>query len=187
MDSESQFNLGRTSEITRDEIKFSKFIGRLRHRFSILFDQLLEIQLSLKGIMTRAEWKEIRKDVRYDFAEDNHFSELKQMEILQGRVQVLTEIDAYVGKYFSTNWIRKNVLFQTEDDIKQLDAEMAKEGPIEPVDPSMVKEPPDKAESYLVDPELDSMFEELILDLREAAQSFQTINSDNDEGEQNHD
>ena len=127
MEAENQFNLGRASEITRDEVKFNKFVMRLRSRFAILFNELLEIQLALKGVITRAEWKEMKQDIHYDYQEDNHFTELKDTEIMQGRLQQLGEIDSYVGRYFSADWVRKNVLRMSEEDIKteqkQMDAE----------------------------------------------------------------
>jgi len=127
MDSENQFNLGRASEITRDELKFNKFVMRLRNRFSILFSDLLEIQLALKGVITRGEWKEMKQDIFYDFQEDNHFTELKDTEIMQGRLQILGEVDNFVGKYFSEDWIRKNVLRMTEEEIKDEQKQIDKE------------------------------------------------------------
>jgi len=127
MEAENQFNLGRSSEITRDEVKFNKFVMRLRSRFSILFDELLEIQLALKGVITRAEWKEMKQDIHFDFQEDNHFTELKDTEIMQGRLQILGEIDSYVGRYFSGDWVRKNVLRMTEQDIKDEQKQIDKE------------------------------------------------------------
>ena len=127
MESENNFNIGRSSEITRDEVKFNKFIMRLRSRFSILFDELLEIQLALKGVLTRAEWKEMKQDIHFDFQEDNHFTELKDTEIMQGRLQILGEIDSYVGRYFSGDWVRKNVLRMTEQDIKDEQKQIDKE------------------------------------------------------------
>ena len=128
MEAENQFNLGRASEITRDEIKFSKFVLRLRARFTSLFDDLLEIHLALKGITTRAEWKEIKQDIFYNFQEDNHFTELKDSEIMTERLRMLGEIDSYVGKYFSEEWVRKNVLRMTEDEIKDTDKQIKDEG-----------------------------------------------------------
>ena len=127
MDAENQFNLGRASEITRDELKFNKFVMRLRNRFSILFSDLLEIQLALKGVITRGEWKEMKQDIHYDFQEDNHFTELKETEIMQGRLQILGEVDNFVGKYFSEDWIRKNVLRMTEEEIKDEQKQIDKE------------------------------------------------------------
>jgi len=127
MDAENQFNLGRASEITRDELKFNKFVMRLRNRFSILFSDLLEIQLALKGVITRGEWKEMKQDIHYDFQEDNHFTELKDTEIMQGRLQILGEVDNFVGKYFSEDWIRKNVLRMTKEEIKDEQKQIDKE------------------------------------------------------------
>ena len=117
MEAEVNFNIGRSTEISRDEIKFQKFINRIRNKFAVLFDQLLEIHLALKGVMTRAEWKEIQNSLTYNFANDNHFEELKQAEIMTERLRLLGEIDPLVGKYFSMSWVRKNVLRMTEDEI----------------------------------------------------------------------
>jgi len=128
MESEGQFNLGRASEITRDELKFSRFISRLRRKFSDLFFICLEKQILLKGVMTRAEWNEIKDDIYFDFLEDNHFSELKEGEILRERLGILQDIDQYTGKYFSQKWIRKNVLRMTDEDIKEIEDEIADEG-----------------------------------------------------------
>jgi hypothetical protein len=127
LEADTGFSLGRASEITRDELKFSKFISRLRSRFSHLFDKLLETQLVLKGICNRAEWEQIKEEIYYDFITDAHFSELKDTEIMKERLMLLSDIDNYVGKYFSIAWIRKNVLQQTEDDIDQMNKEMAEE------------------------------------------------------------
>lgn len=132
LESDGQFNLGRASEITRDELKFSKFIGRLRYRFSELFHILLEKQLLLKGVITKEEWKEIKSKVTYDFHEDNHFTELKNAEILRERLNTLRELDEYVGRYYSMEWVRKNVLMQTEDEIDEIDKQMDKEGEQDP-------------------------------------------------------
>ena len=128
MESEGQFNLGRASEITRDELKFSRFISRLRRKFSDVFFICLEKQILLKGVMTRAEWNEIKDDIYFDFLEDNHFSELKEGEILRERLGILQDIDQYTGKYFSQKWIRKNVLRMTDEDIKEIEDEIADEG-----------------------------------------------------------
>ena len=127
LQSDNGFSLGRASEITRDELKFSKFIGRLRLRFSHLFDRLLETQLLLKGICTKAEWQAIKEEVSYDFINDMHFSEMKEVEILKERLSILGDIENYSGKYFSKQWIRKHVLRQTEDDIEEIDKQMEEE------------------------------------------------------------
>jgi hypothetical protein len=125
LESDAQFNLGRASEINRDELKFAKFIGRLRNRFSELFHILLERQLLLKGIITQKEWNDIKGLIRYDFIEDNHFSELRDAEVLQNRLQLLQDVDQFVGQYFSKKWIQKNVLYQTEEEIEEIEQEIA--------------------------------------------------------------
>ena len=130
LEPDGQFSLGRQGEITRDEVKFAKFIERLRDRFSQLFDNLLEIQLLLKGVMTREEWKDMKNDIKYDFQRDNYYAEIKEQDMLNNRLSVLGIVDAYVGKYYSVEWIRKNILRQTEDEIKEMDQQMAAEGEI---------------------------------------------------------
>jgi hypothetical protein len=128
LESDNGFSLGRASEITRDELKFSKYISRLRLRFSHLFDKLLETQLVLKGICTKAEWQQLKEEIYYDYITDAHFAELKETEIMKERMMLLSDVDNYTGKYFSVSYIRKKVLRLTEDDIKQMDKEMAEEG-----------------------------------------------------------
>jgi hypothetical protein len=123
----TSFNLGRASEITRDEVKFGKFVGRLRHRFSYLFRDLLRVQLILKGIIKEEDWVAIRDRIRYVWAKDSHFMELKNSEIMKERFEVLGTAQDYVGEYYSKNYIRKNILQQTEDQIKELDKQMASE------------------------------------------------------------
>ena len=128
LEAEVNFNIGRSTEISRDEIKFQKFINRLRNKFAVLFDNLLEIQVVLRGIMTRAEWQEAKNSITYNFTNDNHFEELKEAEIMEGRLRLLSEIDPLVGKYFSTTWVRKNVLKMTEDEIEIMSREIEIEG-----------------------------------------------------------
>ncbi len=140
LEPENGFSLGRTSEITRDEIKFSRFISRMRNRFSMLFDKVLEKQLILKGVITPEDWPVIQANIRYDFMEDNHFEEMKNTEILQNRLQVVRDIDEYVGKYYSQDWVRKNLLQQSEDDIKEIDDQIAQESESE--QDEMGDEPP---------------------------------------------
>jgi hypothetical protein len=140
LESDNGFSLGRASEITRDELKFGKFISRLRLRFSHLFDKLLETQLLLKGVCTRKEWEQMREEISYDFQSDAHFTELKNVEIMKERLGILSDIDNYVGKYFSIAYIRKNVLQQSEDDIKEIDEQMQEEAANQEEVP--VEEPP---------------------------------------------
>lgn len=124
LESDGQFNIGRSSEITRDEVKFSKFVDRLRNRFGHLFDNLLEIQLALKGVMTREEFRVLKNSIKYDFMKDNHFSEMKEQEILNSRLNTLQQIDIYVGKYYSQNWIQKNVLRMSSEEIEEIGKEI---------------------------------------------------------------
>jgi hypothetical protein len=134
LESDTGFSLGRASEISRDEIKFGKFIRRLRARFSILFDKILEKQLILKGVIAPEEWAAIQSAIRYDYMVDNHFEELKESEMLQNRLQILRDIDEYKGEYFSKNWIRKKVLFMNEDEIEDIDKQIDDEKQNEPDD-----------------------------------------------------
>ena len=124
---ETGFNLGRSSEITRDEIKFNKFVQRIRKKFSNIFLDTLRVQLILKGVINPEDWEDIKQNVRFDFIRDNYFSELKDTEILQGRLNTLQTIDQFVGKYYSIEWVRKNILQQSDDDIKQIDKQVAED------------------------------------------------------------
>jgi hypothetical protein len=128
LEPEGTFSMGRSGEISRDEIKFAKFIERLRDRFTHLFDNLLEIQLLLTGVMTREEWKDMKNDIKYSFQRDNYYSEIKEQDMINNRLAVLGIVDAYVGKYYSVEWIRKNILRQTEEEIQEMDKQMAAEG-----------------------------------------------------------
>ena len=127
LEPENMYSFGRVSEMTRDELRFSKFIRRLRTRFSILFDTVLEKQLILKGILTPEEFKEIKDFIRYDFMKDNYFEELKQMEILREKISTLRDVEDNVGRYFSREWVQKNVLFMSDDDIKDMKKDIDKE------------------------------------------------------------
>ena len=118
---ETGFNLGRSSEITRDEIKFNKFVQRIRKKFSNLFLDALRVQLILKNIINPDDWDEIKGNIRFDFMRDNYFAELKENEILQGRLNTLQAIDQYVGKYYSIEWVKKNVLQMSDEDIKEIE------------------------------------------------------------------
>jgi hypothetical protein len=122
------FSLGRTAEITRDELKFSKFVERLRSKFSTLFDELMQRQLALKGICSVDEWKEMKEFIHYDFLKDNNFTELKEAELMATRLQLMNQIDPYVGTYFSKAWVKKHVLQFDEEGIERMNAELAAEG-----------------------------------------------------------
>ena len=121
------FNLGRSAEITRDEVKFTKFVGRLRRRFSHLFLKALEKQLVLKGIISEIDWPELKNDINFDFTIDNHFEEFKDAEVMNNRLQLLNNIMPFIGRYYSDMWVRKNVLQQTEEEIAEMMDEMSEE------------------------------------------------------------
>ena len=121
------FNLGRSSEISRDELKFTKFVGRLRKKFTELFNDLLRTQLIIKGVIAETEWPMVRDSIFYDFLQDGHFAELKNSEMMRERLNLAREVRDYVGKYYSVNYVRRNILKQTESEIKKMDAEIKKE------------------------------------------------------------
>lgn len=123
------FSLGRTSEITRDELKFMKFINKLRDRFSLLFDDLLGKQLTLKGVCTLEEWEKFKQDIHYDFIKDNNFAELKEAELLETRINLLSKIEPYINNFFSKVWVQKNVLRMEEEEIKEMEKEMQEQQP----------------------------------------------------------
>lgn len=127
LEQESQFSLGRSSEITRDEVKFQRFVNKVRSRFSELFMHALKTQLILKGIITRDDWNTIKEEIGIDFLKDTYFAELKEAEIIRERVNTLRELDEYVGKYYSVEWVRKNILQQTDEDIEDIDQQIEDE------------------------------------------------------------
>ena len=127
MDGEGGFNLGRSSEILRDEVKFSKFVARLRKRFSTLFNDLLKTQCLLKNICTPEDWEIISEHIQYDFLYDNHFTELKDAELLNERLTMVAAAEPYVGKYFSQDYLRRKILRQTDEEILEQDKIMKKE------------------------------------------------------------
>lgn len=127
LEQEQQFTLGRSTEISRDEIKFKKFIDRLRKRFSDMFNQLLRTQLILKGIITAQDWNDWKTYIAYDYIEDNYFSELKESEMMRERFEMLGTVDEYAGKYVSIEWIAKNVLKMDDDSMKEMEDQIAAE------------------------------------------------------------
>ena len=142
MDGEGGFNLGRSSEILRDELKFTKFVGRLRKRFSNMFNDILKTQLILKNIITPEDWEVMSEHIQYDFLYDNHFSELKDAELLNERLSMVATAEPYVGRYFSQDYVRRKILRQTDVEIIEQDALIKKEikkgiipDPNAPVDP----------------------------------------------------
>ena len=127
MESESCFNLGKAAEITRDEVKFTKFVQRLRKRFTSVFNDILKTQLVLKGIIVIEDWAKIKEHIQYSFLKDGYFAELKHAELLRERVALANEISPYVGKYYSIEYVRKNVLRQSDEDIIDIDNQIADE------------------------------------------------------------
>jgi len=127
LEPQTGFSLGRSTEITRDELKFMKFIERLRSKFTLIFDELMERQLALKGICSVDEWLELKQKIHYDFLKDNNFAELKNAELLTTRLQIMQQIDPYVGVYFSKDWIRKKVLNMNEEEIGEILAQIEQE------------------------------------------------------------
>ena len=125
--SDALFSLGRATEVTRDEVKFAKFISRIRGKFGTLFIKILERQLVLKQIMSIEDFQNIAADIKFEFAKDNYFSELKDAEVLQNRAAVANDMTPLVGKYYSNEWLRKNVLHQTDDDIEENDKQIEEE------------------------------------------------------------
>lgn len=121
------FSLGRSSEITRDEIKFNKFIERLRKRFSVVFAETLKLQLILKGIINLEDWNNIVQDVRFDFQEDNNFAEMRDTDIMMNRLNVVQSMEQFVGKYYSQEYIRRFILRQSEEEIKDIDSQIESE------------------------------------------------------------
>ena len=142
MDGEGGFNLGRSSEILRDELKFTKFVGRLRKRFSNMFNDMLKTQLILKNIITPEDWEIMSEHIQYDFLYDNHFSELKEAELMNERLTMVQAAEPYVGRYYSQDYIRRKILRQTDIEILEQDKLIKKEieagiipDPNAPVDP----------------------------------------------------
>jgi hypothetical protein len=127
LESQTGFTLGRTAEITRDELKFMKFIEKLRSKFTLIFDELMERQLALKGICSVDEWNELKQTIHYDFLRDNNFAEMKNSELISSRLQIMQQIDPYVGTYFSKDWIRKKVLNMNEEEIQEIADEINQE------------------------------------------------------------
>ena len=120
--------IGKTTEVTRDEVKFNKFINRLRNKFSRIFDDALRVQLALKGICTTEEWDEFKEAIYYDFKKDNNFVEMREAELIRERVLTATQLDPFIGKYYSSKWVKKNVLRMTDEEIEEMEKEIEEEG-----------------------------------------------------------
>ena len=154
MDGEGGFNLGRSSEILRDEVKFSKFVARLRKRFSYMFNDMLKTQLILKNIITPEDWNIMEEHIQYDFLYDNHFAELKDTELLTERLTMVQTAEPYVGKYFSQDYLRRNILRQTDQEIIEQDKLIKKE-----IDSGIIPDP------ATIDPETGMPFQDPSMDL----------------------
>ena len=158
-DDNKGFNLGKTTEVLRDELKFTKFIGRLRKRFSNLFHDILKDQLVLKGIITPEDWDDMEEHIQYDYLFDNHFNELKELEMMTQKVNVVTTMDPFVGKYFSSEYIRKQILGQTDQEYKDMDKQIKKD--IKngiALDPAMMNQfDAMERENVAFQPEIDSL------------------------------
>ena len=127
MESENGFNIGKAAEITRDELKFTKFIQRLRKRFTQVFQDILKTQLVLKGIITIEDWQKIKEHIQYDYLKDGYFAELKNAEMLRERLSLANEVSPYIGKFYSVEYVRKYVLRQSDEDIIEIDNQIADE------------------------------------------------------------
>jgi hypothetical protein len=127
LQTEQTYSIGRATEITRDEVKFSKFISRMRAKFSTLFLKCLEKQLVLKGVVTVEDWKVMSQQIKFDFAKDNYYEELKETDVLNSRLQVASQLTPYIGKYYSHGWIRSNIFKQSDEDRQEMDAQIQEE------------------------------------------------------------
>jgi hypothetical protein len=125
LEQEQQFSLGRATEISRDELKFQKFIDRLRNRFANMFYDILKKQLIIKNIITEDDWNTWKNKLTVDYSRDNHFTELKEAELLREKIQSLDQVSQYVGEYFSKQWVQKNILLMDDDTIENMDKEIA--------------------------------------------------------------
>ena len=127
MEAENNFSLGRSTEITRDELKFTKFVQRIRKKFTPLFTDMLKTQLVLKGVISLEEWDRMKEHIQYDFLQDGHFAELKKAELLNDKVQTLQSIEPYIGQFFSKKWVQKNVLQMTDSEIDEMSRQLEDE------------------------------------------------------------
>jgi hypothetical protein len=129
LEQQGGLNFGRSAEINRDELKFSKFVSRLRRKFGVMFDDLLNTQLILKNIITEEDWKNIKDDLMYDFAQDAYYTESKNQELLRSRVEVLNGMSSYIGTLFSKAYVQKKVLMLTDEEIETIETDLQLETP----------------------------------------------------------
>ncbi len=155
-DDNKGFNLGKTTEVLRDELKFTKFIGRLRKRFGELFHDILKTQLILKGVIAPEDWDDMEEHIQYDFLFDNHFNELKEQEMMLQRVNVVAQMDPFLGKYFSVDYIRRQILQQTEKEMKEMDKQIKGD-----IDSGLAMNPADMNTFDMMDRQNDAFAPEL--------------------------
>ena len=163
LEAENGFSLGRSTEITRDELKFTKFVQRIRKKFTPLFTDILKTQLLLKGVIAPDDWKNIQEHIQYDWMADGHFSELKEAELINDRIQTLDAIQSYVGTFFSKEYVLKNVLHMTDHEIQTMRDQIATEAEKDPLDGGVPNDGGDGVMRYptdpsgmAVDPEMDA-------------------------------
>jgi len=153
LEAESSFSIGRSTEITRDELKFTKFIQKLRKKFTILFTDILRTQLLLKGVISLDDWDVMKEHVQYDFLKDGHFAELKEAELLNDRIQTLDGIQSYIGTFFSKEWVLKHVLHMNDSEIVDMRDQIATEAEKDPMDGGVPSDGGDGVQRYPTDPE----------------------------------
>ena len=153
MESESQFSLGRSTEITRDELKFTKFVQRLRKRFTPLFTDILKTNLVLKGVITLEDWDTMVQLIQYDFLQDGHFAELKRAEMMESQVNALQGIEGYIGTFFSKQWVQRNVLNMTDLEVDEMQTQINKEAGLDPEDGGV--DVPDNTDGITRYPQVD--------------------------------
>ena len=142
LEAETGFSLGRSTEITRDELKFTKFVQRLRKKFTPLFTDVLKTQLVLKGIISIEEWPSMKQHIQYNFLKDGHFAELKKAELMEDKINQLGNIESYIGTFFSKEWVQKNVLNMNDAQIKEMQTQINKEAGTE-IEDGGIDIPPD--------------------------------------------
>ena len=163
MEAENNFSLGRSTEITRDELKFTKFVQRLRKKFTPLFTDVLKTQLILKGVMTLEDWENIKEHIQYDFLQDGHFAELKNAELMNDKLEQLGTVESYIGTFFSKEWVLKHVLRMNDAEIAEMQKQISKEAEKDPMDGGVPSDGGDGVQRYptdpmgmAVDPEMDA-------------------------------
>ena len=148
LEAENNFSLGRSTEITRDELKFTKFIQKLRKKFVHLFTDILKTQLLLKGVISLDDWDKMKENIQYDFLKDGHFAELKEAELLNDRIQTLQSVESYIGTFFSKEWVLKHVLRMNDSEISEMRDQIATEAEKDPMDGGVPNDGGDGIQRY---------------------------------------